>query len=144
MMTMDPWHVFTANFGTMPKPSTAFVTLLDIVVYGILAFNVSKARGKFEVKAPSTTGPEKFDRIYRAHQNTLEQLVLHLPLLWIAAYAMDDVFAAAFGAVWLFGRILYARGYYRKAKSRSKGFFICLGVNAILLACDAVSVLASL
>ncbi len=131
-MTIDPWHVFTTNFGMMPAPYTAFVTLLDLVLYFILTFNVARARGKYKVTAPNIDGPDAFLRIFRVQMNTLEQMAMHLPLLWIAAFAMDDVFAAAFGAVWLLGRILYARGYYRKAKSRSKGFIISMLVNGVL------------
>jgi uncharacterized membrane protein YecN with MAPEG domain len=132
-MVVDPWHVFTTNFGEMPSPYTAFVTLLDMVLYLILTMNVGRARGKYKISAPSVDGPDVFQRIYRTQMNTLEQLIVHLPLLWIASFAMDDVFAASFGAVWLLGRVLYARGYYRKPKSRAKGFIISMLVNIVLL-----------
>jgi len=131
-MNIDPWNIFSANFGQMPKPSTAFVTLLDMILYFFLFMNVGRARHKFNIQTPSIEGPEEFQRIFRAHINTLEQLMFHLPLLWIAAFAMDDVFAAAFGSVWLLGRILYTRGYYRKAKSHNKGFLISFMVNIVL------------
>lgn len=142
-MTPDPWNIFTHNFGTMPAPYTAFVTLLDMVLYFFVTFNVGRARGKYKVAAPSVDGPEVFQRIFRVHMNTLEQLAMHLPLLWMAAFAMDDVFAASFGSVWLLGRVLYARGYYRKAKSRSKGFFIGIFVNAILFIGTMAGAIAS-
>jgi len=131
-MNMDPWHIFTANFGHVGMPYTAFITLLDIGLYFVLTYNVGRARGKHKVVAPSTDGPEVFQRVMRVHVNTVEQLLMHLPLLWLAACAMDDVFAASFGAVWLLSRILYARGYYRKAKSRMKGFVIGIFINIIL------------
>lgn len=137
-MSVDPWHIFTTHFGLMPAPYTAFVTLLDMALYSIITFNVSRARGKYKVSAPNVDGPDIFQRIFRTQMNTVEQLVIHLPLLWIAAFSMDDVFAASFGAIWLFGRILYARGYYRKAKSRAKGFIISMFVNLILF-CGAIA-----
>ncbi len=143
MMTVDPWNVFTANFGMMPKPSTAFVTLLDMVVYFFIMLNVGKARVKYKVEAPRMDGPVEFMRILRVQMNTVEQLALHLPLLWIAAFAMDDVFAAAFGCVWTLGRVIYARGYYRKAKDRNKGFFIGMAVNAILFVGALTGIVAS-
>ena len=65
------------------------------------------------------------------------------PVLWIAAFAMDDVFAASFGCVWLLGRILYARGYYRKAKGRQKGFVISMLMNFVLFAGAIAGVVAS-
>jgi len=131
-MPIDPWNVFSANFGTIPKPYTAFVTLLDMAIYFVIFANVGRARRKFKIKAPETDGPEMFLRVFRVQANTVEQLVLHLPLLWIAAFAMDDMFAASFGAVWALGRILYARGYYQKPKRRTKGFVIGMIVNVIL------------
>jgi glutathione S-transferase len=131
-MNVDPWNIFTAGFGTVPKPYTAFVTLLDMALYFLMSVNVMFGRGKYKIKAPDTDGPEVFQRIFRVHANTLEQLALHLPLLWIAAFAMDDVFAAAFGGVWTLSRVLYARGYYLDAKRRDKGFVIGIGVNVIL------------
>jgi uncharacterized membrane protein YecN with MAPEG domain len=131
-MNIDPWNIFTASFGEVGKPCTAFVTLLDMVLYFMVSWNVARARGKYKVDAPETAGPPEFQKIFRVQQNTLEQLMLHLPLLWIAAYAMSDVFAAAFGVIWTFGRALYARGYYDKPKRRFKGFVIAMAINAVL------------
>jgi hypothetical protein len=131
-MNIDPWNIFTASFGGVTKPCTAFVTLLDMMLYFLVTWNVARARGKYKIAAPETDGPPEFKQIFRVQQNTLEQLVLHLPLLWIAAFAMSDVFAAAFGAIWALARVLYARGYYSKPKRRHKGFVIGMTINAIL------------
>jgi glutathione S-transferase len=142
-VSLDPWNIFTASFGGVPKPCTAFVTLLDMMVYFAFMFNVGGARKKHKVAAPSTDGPEAFLRVLRVQENTVEQMILHLPLLWIAAYAMDDSFAASLGAVWAFSRILYARGYYDKAKRRTKGFVIGMLVNMVLLAGAMIGTMAS-
>jgi len=131
-MPIDPWNLFTADFGTMTKPYTAFVTLLDMAIYFVLTLNVGRARVKYKIQAPATDGSEGFLRVFRVQANTVEQLVFHLPLLWIAAFAMDDMFAASFGAIWAFARILYARGYYQKAKRRHKGFVIGMLANVVL------------
>jgi glutathione S-transferase len=132
-MTPDPWHVLTANFGEMPKPYTAFATLLDMALYLFVLINVSRARTQHKIEVPKTEGPADFQRVLRAQINTTEHLVLHLPLLWIAAYAMDDVFAALLGFIWCFGRSLYAVRYYQKAGRRLKGFAISMLANLILL-----------
>ncbi|MDR3448522.1 MAG: MAPEG family protein [Alphaproteobacteria bacterium] len=142
-MPIDPWNVFTLDFGHFPKPYTAFVTLLDIAIYLALSMKVGRARVKYKVEAPATDGPDAFLRIMRVQANTVEQMVQHLPLLWIAAFAMDDMFAASFGAVWALSRILYARGYYQKAKRRHKGFLIGSVVDAILFAGAMAGVIAS-
>ncbi len=143
-MSVDPWNVFSAHFGQMPAPSTALVTMLDLLAYLVFTVNVGRARSKYKIRAPATDGPDGFLRVFRVQQNTAEALIMHLPLLWIAAFAMDDIFAAALGAVWLFGRCLYARGYYDKAKRRTKGFLIGMVVNIVLFAATLASVLASL
>ena len=131
-MSLDPWHIFTAHFGQFPTPYAALATLLDMVLYFWVTLNVAIARNKFSIQPPVTTGPEGFLCVMRVQQNTLEQLALHLPLLWIAAFAMDDVFAATLGLVWFFGRTLYAIRYYQKPSRRLKGFAIAMFTNAIL------------
>jgi glutathione S-transferase len=142
-MPLDPWSIFTADFGGLPKPYTAFVTLLDMAIYFVIIANVGRARAQYKVKAPSTEGPDPFQRVLRVQVNTVEQLALHLPILWIAAFAMDDAFAASFGVVWALGRVLYARGYYQKAKRRTKGFVIGMVVNGILFVGALAGTLAS-
>ena len=143
-MNIDPWNIFTSNFGAIPKPYTALATLGDMLMYFVVLANVARARGKYKVEAPVTDGPDEFKRAFRVQMNTLEQLALHLPLLWIAAFAMSDVFAAAFGTVWIFGRALYARGYYVQANRRAKGFIISMGVNLILFIGAVVGTFAAL
>ncbi len=143
-MNIDPWNIFSADFGQMPKPYTAFVTLIDMAIYFAVTLVVGRARLKHKVQAPSIDGPPTFHRVFRVQQNTLEQLAQHLPLLWIAAFAMDDVFAAAFGSVWAFSRILYAMRYYDKASRRTKGFIIGIIANMILFLGAVTGVIASM
>ena len=38
------------------------------------------ARRRFKIEPPAHTGPEEYERYVRAHQNTIEHLVLFLPL----------------------------------------------------------------
>jgi uncharacterized membrane protein YecN with MAPEG domain len=56
--------------------------------------------------------------------NTLEQLVVFLPALWIFASFISPIWAAALGAVFIVGRAVYARSYVKDPKSRSPGFAI--------------------
>ena len=50
----------------------------------------------------------------------LEGLALFLPTLWISAVYASPSAAAAAGALWTLGRILYANGYYKETKARFK------------------------
>jgi glutathione S-transferase len=108
----------------MPYRYTAIVTLLMVITYMVAGFLVGAARGKHGVKAPATEGPDAFNRVYRAHMNTLEQLVAMLPALWLFAITVGDQFAGALGLVWVVGRILYIQAYAVAAEKRGFGFMV--------------------
>jgi uncharacterized membrane protein YecN with MAPEG domain len=59
-------------------------------------------------------------------QNTLEQLILFLPSLWLFSLFVSAIWGAGIRAVWIVGRILYAWGYYQAAEKRRIGS----GINA--------------
>jgi uncharacterized membrane protein YecN with MAPEG domain len=114
----------------------ALVTALAIFLYEVVSFKVGRARAKYGVNVPATSGPEAFERVYRVQMNTLEQLVFFLPALWLCAFYMPKPWlVGGFGAGWILGRILYAVGYYHDASKRFPGFIIALfSANALLLA----------
>jgi glutathione S-transferase len=103
---------------------TSWVTLAVLLMYFWIIFNVGKARGKYQISAPSVDGPPEFLRVIRVQVNTVEQLVFFWPALWLCAYWTSDKMAALGGSIWLVGRIMYALAYYRDAKKRSAGFSI--------------------
>jgi uncharacterized membrane protein YecN with MAPEG domain len=102
----------------------AMVTLLVALEYFYLAIMVGKCRGERGIAAPSIIGDEKFERVFRVQQNTLEQLIIFFPALWIFAYYVSTTIGAGLGLVFLFGRILYARGYVQHPDKRGPGFTI--------------------
>lgn len=108
-------------------------TLAALLVYFWVTARTGQARLKYGVKAPATTGAPEFDRAFRVQQNTLEQLVLFLPSLWLFALLVSDRWAGIGGFVWVVGRILYATGYARAAEKRSAGFGIAILANLALL-----------
>ena len=114
-------------------PFTALVTVAAVVLTFVLSLRVGAMRQKHGVKAPATTGPPEFERANRVHQNTVEQLVLFLPLLWLALYVLGDAIAALIGAVWIVGRIVYANAYARDAAARQPGMVITTVSTAVLL-----------
>ncbi len=103
---------------------TAIVTLMALGFYLFTSLAVARARLKLGVKAPATVGHPDFERMFRVQMNTLEWLPLFLPSLWLFALYVNDIAAAAIGAVWIFGRILYYRGYAAAAEKRDAGFGI--------------------
>ena len=103
---------------------TALITLLAALTYAFMSTQVSRARVKFGVKLPATTGDPDFERIHRVHMNTLEWMPIFLPSLWLFAIYINDAAAAAIGAVWIIGRIIYMIGYTRSVPGRGPGFAI--------------------
>ena len=103
---------------------TPLVTLLAVAFYFFLATRVAAAHGKFDVKLPATTGHPDFERIFRAHMNTLEWMPTFLVPLWLCAIYLSDIAAALLGLVWILGRALYFTGYRESVEKRLPGFFI--------------------
>jgi uncharacterized membrane protein YecN with MAPEG domain len=103
-------------------PFVAIVTVLALLQFFWLSLQVGRARGRYGVAAPATSGNEVFERHFRVHMNTLEQLVMFLPALWIFAAYISPLWAAALGVVFILGRAIYAMSYVRDPKTRSLGF----------------------
>jgi uncharacterized membrane protein YecN with MAPEG domain len=108
----------------------AAIALLEYVYFG---FQVGRARGTYGVAAPAVTGDPIFERYHRVHQNTLENLVIFLPGLWLFATYVSPTIAALLGVVFIVGRALYARLYVQDPPRRSVGVMLSFPVGLILL-----------
>jgi glutathione S-transferase len=113
---------------------TAWATLLSLGVYGWTGANAARARAKFKIKAPSMDGPLPFQCAQRAHINTLEQLPLFLPPLWMCAMFLSDKWAAAGGVLWCVGRVMYALAYYKDPAKREAGYIVSIAACGLLIA----------
>ena len=112
---------------------TAMVALLAVLLYFVMATRVAAARSRFKVEHPATTGNPDFERVFRAHINTLEWMPIFLPTLWIAAFYFSDRAAAAAGLLWIIGRILFFIGYSKAVEKRVPGFLIQFVACALLM-----------
>src|SRR3979411_1605299 len=92
---------------------TAIVTLLIGFFYFYTGYRVGNLRGKHKIIAPATSGHPEFDRAFRVQLNTLEQMGLILPFLWVAAFFPVPWawLAPLLGFIWVIGRVLYMRAY---------------------------------
>lgn len=102
----------------------ALVTLLLVAQFLVFTMLVGAARSKSGLKAPAVTGDENFERAYRVQVNTLEQLVMTLPALWLSGWYFDPLVAALLGLVFFMGRVLYRAGYVKAPEKRGPGFGI--------------------
>ena len=115
----------------------SFVALLALIEYLAFSIMTGRARGAYGVKAPAITGHPMFERWYRVQMNTLEQLVVFLPALFLFARYVSPRWAALLGLVFVVGRAIYARSYLADPESRSLGFGLSF-VPTILLLLGAV------
>lgn len=122
-------------------PLTGLATVAALLVFLWTGHKVSAARRQFGIKAPATSGDPGFDRVFLVQMNTLEQLALFLPALWLAAVVSVDLWAALLGAVWVVGRVVYAHAYYRDAAARGPGFLLTVVPTFILLILAVIFIL---
>ena len=109
------------------------VIVLALIEFLVFGYAVGQARSRYNVPAPATSGHEAFERCFRAHMNTLEQLVVFLPSIWLFAHYINAWIAVALGALFIVGRALYFRGYVQSAQTRHAGFMISAIPNVTLL-----------
>jgi len=102
---------------------TAAVTVLIGLFYFYTGFRVGNLRARHNIMAPATSGHPQFDRAYRVHLNTLEQMAIILPFLWVAAfYPIGWAWLAPLvGLLWLVARIVYMAGYMADPDRRIAG-----------------------
>lgn len=114
----------------------AIITLLSLLLFFAILIYVGYARMKYGIKAPATTGNQDFERVFRVQMNTLENLILFLPALWLFSNYVSPLWAGVLGIVWFVGRVDYAISYARAAEARSRGYgisalaFVALAVGA--------------
>lgn len=114
---------------------SATVTVLIVLFYFYAGFRVGNLRGRHGIVPPSCSGHPEFERAYRVHMNTLEQMAITLPLLWVATLfpIIAPWLAPLIGLIWVAGRIVYLRGYMADPDQRLPGMFIGAISNLALL-----------
>ena len=114
--------------------AVAIVSVLALLQFFWFGFEVGKMRGKHQCKAPSITGAPEFERMFRVQQNTMEQLVMFLPALWMYASLVNPLWGAGMGVVYLIGRTLYRISYVKDPATRSLGFMMSFLPTVVMLA----------
>ncbi|GAA0908352.1 MAPEG family protein [Luteibacter anthropi] len=110
----------------MTSQLPAVVTLLTLLLMFYTVFIVGRARERYGIKAPSISGDPQFERAWRVQMNTLENAVMFIPALWLAAQYVDPLWAGIAGMIWLAGRLWYALAYLRDATRRGPGYLVSM------------------
>ena len=105
-------------------PFVHLVIALALVEFLLFCWAVARARVRYNIPAPATTGNEAFERYFRVQMNTLEQLVIFVPSALLFARYVNVYVAAALGVVFLIGRALYFQGYVKAPQARHVGFML--------------------
>ncbi|MBW2387538.1 MAG: MAPEG family protein [Deltaproteobacteria bacterium] len=112
---------------------TAIIIGLALIEYMVISYRVGAARGKYGVDAPATTGNEIFERHYRVQHNTIEQLVIFLPSIWVCTQYTSAQLAWVMGIAFIVGRAIYAVSYVADPAKRGTGFLITFIANTVLV-----------
>ena len=107
------------------------IAVLQFLVFGWL---VARARARYGVKAPATSGHEIFERWFRVQQNTLEMLIAFIPAISLFAIYVNPNWAAWVGLVYIVGRVVYLRAYVADPARRGLGFALTALPILLLLA----------
>ncbi len=125
-------------------PLTGLIVVLAVVEVMVLGFLVGRGRDTYGVPAPATSGHPTWERLNRAHQNSLEQLVLFVPLFLAYVFNTAVRTGLLLGLVYLVARIIYAVGYVRDPRRRAAGAFLTAGVQVWLAIGAIVGLVAKL
>ena len=125
------------------------IIVLALIQYILFAFQVGKARVKYNIKAPAVSGHPIFERHMRVQMNTIEQLILFIPSILTFSYMAESLqwpgneIAAGLGVVWLIGRALFANAYVKNPELRGPGFALTFFPSVLMLAGTLIWVLIS-
>jgi glutathione S-transferase len=114
-------------------PYVHIVIVLALVEFFYFGLEVGRARARYNVPAPATTGNEMFERYFRVHMNTLELLVMFIPSVLLFGHYLNPYLAAGLGAVFLIGRLVYLFAYVKDPKKREVGFALSMVPILILM-----------
>lgn len=112
----------------------ALITAVLLLEYFVFVILVGKARHSTGIQAPAISGAPQLERAYRVQMNTLEQLILVVPGMWLFALYVSAGWAAVLGAVFALGRLIYCAAYLKDPGKRGAGFLVgMLATMALLL-----------
>ncbi len=113
--------------------AVVIVTAFALMQYLFFSFQVGSSRARTGVKAPAMAGDPDFERTTRIHQNTMEQLVVFIPALWLYAHYVNPLWGAGIGLVYVVGRFIYRAAYLKDPSGRTPGFLLSFLPSVVML-----------
>jgi glutathione S-transferase len=111
---------------------TAAVTVLAVLISIFFAINVARNRRATGIDAPAMSGDPRLERALRIQGNTVEQFVVFVPSLWLAAIYFQGWAPPVLGLIWCIGRIIYFF-VYGTSRQRFPGFAPTIFPTLILI-----------
>lgn len=121
---------------------SVIIILLALVQYLFFGLRAGVARPKYGVHPPKVSGHDTWERIYRVHQNTMEQLVTFIPALLAFTHYVSPRWAIVLGVLFLAARQYYSYMYIKDPPKRTfpPSFFI----NCILVLGSLIGIIVEL
>ena len=107
------------------------IVLIALIQFQFFGLRAGFSRPKYGVLPPKTTGNETWERIFRVHQNTMEQLVVFIPALLGFSYYVSHLWAMVLGVCFIIFRQIYSYTYIKNPPKRI--FPPSFAVNMILI-----------
>lgn len=114
--------------------------LIALLQYIFFTGRAGFSRSKYSIKAPKTVGNERWERIYRIQQNTMEQLVIFIPATLVFSIYVSASWVLLPGIMFIVGRHLYSRLYLQSPENRGPGMVLSFLSNILLVLCSLVGV----
>jgi len=113
---------------------TAAVTLLAVLLAFWTGLRVAGVRRRVGIAPPAVSGAPELECALRVQGNTVEQFVVFLPSLWLAALYFQGWLPPLIGLVWCLGRLAYALGYRADNPGGRYPGFALTALSTVLLA----------
>lgn len=110
---------------------TIIVIAIALIQYQWFGLRTGISRPKYNVQPPKTTGDETWERIFRVHQNTMEQLVVFIPCMLAFTYYVSQTWAVVLGVLFIIFRQYYSYMYVKNPPDRK--FPLSFFVNLVLI-----------
>jgi glutathione S-transferase len=118
-----------------PEIILALITIFSSLLTFFLAYNTGKTRRTQKSPAYEATKNKQVLIANRVHMNQIENMIVYLPILWMAGLFGPIILVAIVGTVWFASRVAYSIMYLKNPEKRTIPFVIgvvCMIITTLL------------